>query len=80
VRLQGSIISLDGYQFDELERLLKPFPVCLDGDRSVFEAVLVYMGCMEAMMYLHGFAEELLAGKPTLSSMSSPELHTDLLI
>ena len=80
MRLEGSIISLDGYQFDRLERLLKPFPVYLDGDRSVLEAVLVYVGCTAAMMYLHNFAEELLAGKLTLSSMSSPELHTDLLI
>ena len=31
-------------------------------------------------MYLHSFAEELLAGKPTLSSIFSPELDTDLLI
>ena len=80
MRLEGSIISLDGFQFNELERLLKPFPVCLDGDRSLAEAVLVYMGCMEAITYLYSFAEELLAGKTTLSSLFSPELDTDLLI
>ena len=82
MRIEGSNISLDGFQFDGLDtqRQLKPFPVCLDDNRSLFEAVLVYMGCMEAMMYLHSFAEELLAGKPTLSSIFSPELDTGLLI
>lgn len=73
VRLEGSIISLDEFQFNGLERQLKPFPGCLDGDQSLAKAVLVYMGCMEAMMYLHSFAEELLSGKPTLSSIFSPE-------
>jgi hypothetical protein len=82
MRIEGSIISLDGFQVNGLDtqRLLKPFPVCLDGDKSLFEAVLVYMGCMEAMMYLHSFTEELLAGEPTLSSRFSSELDTDLLI
>lgn len=80
MRLEGSIIYLDGFQFDGSERLLKPFPICMDGDRSLAEAVLVHMGCMEAMMYLHSFAKELLPGKPTLSPMFSPELDTDLLI
>lgn len=56
---------------------MKPFPVFLDGDRSVAEAVLVYMGCVEAMMYLYSFAEKLLAGKSTLSSMFSPGLDID---
>ena len=80
VRLEGSIVYLDEYQFDGLEQQSKPFAVCLDGDRSLFEAVLVYMGFTEAMMYLHSFAEGLLAGKPTLSSIISLELDTDLLI
>lgn len=52
VRLEGSIVYLDEYQFDGLKRQLKPFAVCLGGDRSLFEAVLVYMGFTEAMMYL----------------------------
>jgi MYND finger len=70
-RIEGSIIYIDGFQFDGLDtqRQLTSFPVCLNGDQSLFEAVLVYMGCMEAMMYLYRFAEELLAGKPTLSSI-----------
>jgi hypothetical protein len=74
VRIEGSIISLDGFQFDGLDtqRLLKPFLVCLDNDRSLLEAVLVYMGCTEAMMYLHCFAKEFLASKPTLFSNSLP--------
>lgn len=72
VRLEGSIISLDGFQPNGLERLLKPFPVCLDGDRSPTVAVLVYMGCMEARMYLHSFAEELFAGKPLYRPHSFP--------
>lgn len=80
VRLEGSIVYLDGFQFDGLERQLKPFAVRLNGDRSLFEAVLKYMGFTEAMMCLHGFVEELLAGKPTLSSIISLELNTDLLI
>lgn len=71
MRIEGSIIFLNGFQFDGLDtqRQLNPFPVCLDGDRSLFEAVLVYMGCMEAMMYLYSFTKELLAGKPTPSSI-----------
>jgi hypothetical protein len=54
VRIEGSIIFLNGFQFDGLDtqRQLNPFPGCLDGDRSLFEAVLVDMGCMEAMMYV----------------------------
>ena len=59
---------------------LKAFPVCLDDDRSPFEAVLVYMGCEEAMVYLHSFVKELLVGKSTLSFILSTELDTDLLI
>lgn len=78
VRIEGSNISLDGFQFDGLDtqRQLKPFPVCLGDNRSPFE----FMGCMEAMMYLHSFAQELLAGNPTLLSIFSPELDTGLLI
>jgi hypothetical protein len=82
VRIKGSNISLDGFQHDGLDtqRQLKPFPVCLGDNRSLFEAVLVFMGCMEAMMYLHSFAQELLAGKHTLLSIFSPEIDTGLLI
>ena len=68
LRLEGSTIFLDGYHFAEShsrepERVLKPFPVPLNGDRSLAEAVLVYLGCGDAMTYLHSFAEELLTGK-----------------
>jgi hypothetical protein len=81
-RIEGSVIYLEGFQFDGLDtqRQLKPFPVSLDDDRRPFEAVLVYMGCMEAMMYLHSFAKELLTGKSTLSSPFPTEPDTDLLI
>ena len=81
-RIEGSIIYLEGFRFDGLntQRQLKPFPVCFDGDRSPLEVVFVYMGCMEAMMYLYSFAKELLVGKSTLSSICSTELDTDLLI
>lgn len=81
-RIEGSIIYLKGFQIDILgtQRQLKLFPVCFNGDRSPLEAILVYMGCMEAMMYLHGFAKELLVGKSTLSSIFSTELDTDLLV
>lgn len=66
MRLEGSVIYLDGYQFNGSERQLNRFPVNLNGDRSVFEAVLMYMGCSEAMMYLHRFSEELLTGSSSL--------------
>lgn len=73
---------LDGFQISGLdtERHLKPFSVCLGDNRSLLEPVLVYMGCMEAMMYLYVFVKELLAGMSTLSSIYSPELDADLLI
>jgi MYND finger len=82
VRIEGSIIYLERFQFGGLDtqRQLKPFPVCLDGDRSLFEAVLAYMECVEAMMCLHSFAKHLLVGKSTLSFIFSTELDTDLLI
>ena len=82
VRVEDAIIFLEGFQFDVsgTQRQLKPFPVCLDGDRNLFEAALVYMGCLEAMMYLYGFAKEFFAGKPTLSSLFPPERGADLLI
>ena len=81
-RIESSITYLEGFQFDGLDtqRQLKPFPVCLGGGRSPFEMVLVYIGCMEATMYLHSFAKELLVGNSTLSSIFSTELDTDLLI
>ena len=68
LRLEGSTIFLDGFQFaesqsHESERALKPFPVPFDGDGNLAEAVLVYTGSVEAMMYLHSFADELLDGK-----------------
>jgi hypothetical protein len=54
VRIEGSNIFLDGFQFDVLDtqRQLKPFPACLGDNRGLFETFLVHMGCMEAMMYL----------------------------
>jgi hypothetical protein len=81
VRIEGSNIFLDGFQFDVLDtqRQSKPFPACLGDNRSLFEAALVHMWCMEAVMYLHIFARELLAIKPTLLSIFSPELGPGLL-
>lgn len=76
LRLEGSTIFLDGFKLAEPEQVLKPFPVALDGDRSVAEAVLVYTGCTEALMYLQSFAKELLAGSPTPPRFS-PILDTD---
>ncbi len=80
MRLEGSIVYLNEYQFDGLKRQLKSFTICLSDDRSLFEAVLVYMRFTETMMYLHSFAEKLLVGKLTLSFIISLELNTDLLI
>lgn len=80
-RIEYSVIFLDGFQIDELDtqRQLKPFSICLQGNRSLFEPVLVYMGCMEAMMYLYSFAKELLIGMFTLLSIYFPEIDIDLL-
>ena len=80
--MEGSRIYLEGSQSHGLDtQQLKPFSVCLDDGRTSSEAVLVYMACMEAMIYLYSFAKELLAGKPTiLKSIFSTELDTDLLI
>ena len=63
MRVQGTTIYLDRFQPSGLDpqRQLKPFPTRLNGNRSHLEAVLVLLGCMEAMMYLHVFTEELLA-------------------
>lgn len=38
------------------------------------------IGYMEAMMYLYSFTQELLASKPTLLSIFSPEIDIGLLI
>ena len=81
LRLEGSTIFVDGFQFAsqshsrESGQVLKPFPVPLDGDRSLAEAVSVFMGCMEAMAYLHGFAKELMTGKPIIPPMFSRSRH-----
>ena len=81
LRLEGSTIFLDGFQFAaesdsrESGQTLKPFPVPLDGDRSLAEAVVVYRGCLEAMAYLHGFAKQLMAGKPITPPMFSRIRH-----
>ena len=55
----------------ESEQALKPFPVPIDGDQSLAKAAVVYMGSLEALMYLHGFAKEIMAGKPTTPPMFS---------
>ena len=72
LRLEGSTtIFLDGFvsaaesQSCESGQALNPFPVPVDGDRSLAKAVVVYMGSLEALMYLHVFAKEIMAGKPT---------------
>ena len=78
LRLEGSTIFLDGYHFAESEQLLKPFPIPLNGDRSLAEAVLVYMGCSEAMRYLYRFAKELFNGK-LQHRPCSLELDADLM-
>jgi hypothetical protein len=65
VRSEDSVIILDGFQPDgfDAQARLKPFPIRPGAvDRSVFEAILVFMGCMESMMYLYSFAKEFLAG------------------
>ena len=71
VHLEGSTVLLEGYQLTYSEQMLKAFPISLDDDRGLAEAVLVYMGCMEARLYLHDFAQELLTGNSTTSAMLS---------
>ena len=80
VRLEGSdvILEQDNIFYDGQERQLQRFPVCLEDNRSLFEAVLVFGSCTEAMMYLHGFAKELLIGEPHTSRYSSRTEHLHL--
>lgn len=40
---------------------LAPFSISLGGNRDLFDAVSVYMDCMEAMVYLYSLTKELLA-------------------
>ncbi len=69
------ILEQDNIFYDGQERQLQRFPICLEDNRSLFEAVLVFGSCTEAMMYLHGFAKELLIGEPHTSRYSSPTEH-----
>ena len=80
MRLEDLIVYLNEYQFDELKRQSKPFAICLNDDRNLFETVLIYRRFTKTMMYLHSFAEKLLINKSTLSFIISLELNTDLLI
>ena len=41
---------------------MKPFPVHMFEDRAILESVLVYMACMEAMVFLYRIAISLLEG------------------
>jgi hypothetical protein len=81
-RIEGSIIFLDRFQIDGLDtqRQLKSFLVYLDDNRSLLGPVLVYIGCIEAIIYLYSFFKELLASMSTLSSIYSPELDINLLL
>jgi hypothetical protein len=81
-RIEGSIIFLDRFQIDGLDtqRQLKSFLVYLDDNRSLLEPVLVYIGCIEAIIYLYSFFKELLASMSTLPSIYSPELDINLLL
>jgi hypothetical protein len=65
-RREGSVIYLEGGQpFAFGAQQLHSMPVCFEGDQSSHEAVSVYNGCMEAMVYLYSFAGYLFDGKPT---------------
>lgn len=61
----GSVLTMEGFAPKLLDtgRQLLPFPACPNIDQARIDAALVHMGCMEAMMYLHSFASELLVGK-----------------
>ena len=64
-------IEYDDLSHDEWERELQPFPVCLEDSQSLFKAGLVFESGTEAMMYLHGFAKELLPGEQHTSRYST---------
>ena len=81
VRIEDSTIYLDGVHAGGTidQRCLKAFPIHSGIDQGLFEAVLVYQGCTEAMMYLYSFAKELFGGKIFLSSIFWKELDIGLL-
>ena len=71
--MDGSDGTIEYYDLshDEWERELQPFPVCLEDSQSLFKAGLVFESGTEAMMYLHGFAKELLSGEQHTSRYST---------
>lgn len=67
MRIKGSIISFDGFQFIDWT------------PKDSYSPFRFLLTAIEASSR-RGFAEELLAGKPTPSSIFSPELDTFLMI
>lgn len=63
--VNGSKVTLHGYRpgIVNTTRHLNPFQLSLDGckDREAIEATLTFMGCMESLMYLYHFTNDLLA-------------------
>jgi hypothetical protein len=74
---------LDGYDVPPIEELhyLKPFPIHLVDNPRAMEAISVFKGCTEAMVYLHSFAKELLTGKALLCCpILYPRLNANILL
>lgn len=69
MRPDGSKIYLDGIESSWLQRppTMRQFPISFEQieDQDKVEAVLAYVGCTEALLYLHDFAGKLLAGEPS---------------
>jgi hypothetical protein len=61
---EEATIYLEKLRFHErdMRRMLGPFPTCFTDNNSRCEAVLVYMACLEATLFLHCFAKEFLGG------------------
>ncbi|RJE25903.1 hypothetical protein PHISCL_01745 [Aspergillus sclerotialis] len=69
IHADGSTIYLNGYRHlrDQTTKLLEPFPIPYDANRSEgekqnFEAALVYMGCLETMVYLEEWVNAIFTG------------------
>lgn len=61
-RREGSAVYLEERQNPwRGPRLLRPFPICFEGDRSSREAAMAYKASVGSMMYLYTFIKELLA-------------------
>ena len=87
MQVEGSTIYLNGYRDlnNSTRKLLQPFPIPGDankseGEKQNYAAALSFMGCLETMVYLHGFVDALFSGKKPTSSHSPRPSSIRLLI